>query len=123
MAGDNLEAMRREMPEEMLADFDAIRKLLEAKLEALVAEVLAAAERVAGMSDKELGLLLQREGHGYPGVVRDFLFSCRKGDFRAAAARPGRVRAGLFGLFRPDGNRLEEYTPSTTMTRFREEAG
>jgi len=122
MAGDDLAEMRRGLPEEMWGDFDAIRALLEARFEQLVAEVTEAAEGVRHLSDKELGLLLQRQGHGLPDLARDFVFACRKGDFRGAAGRRGKVRDGLFRRMRPDGNRLPGYEPSPVMKRFGEEA-
>jgi RNA ligase len=122
MAGEDLDATRRDLPEEMLADFDTIRRLLGARLEALVDEVLAAAERVKDLSDKELGLMLKGPGHGLSDLARDFLFACRKCDFRAAARTKGRVRDGLLRRCRPDGNRLEGYTPSSLVTRFQSES-
>ena len=122
MAGTDLDAVRRDLPEELLSDFDSIRALLGARLQALVGEVLAAAERVKSLSDRELGLLLKEPGHGWSDVARDFIFACRKGDFRAAASVRGRVRDGLLRRMRPDGNRLEGYVPSSAATRFREES-
>jgi RNA ligase len=122
MAGDDLAEMRRGLPEEMWEDFDTIRTLLDVRLEAMVAEVTQAAEGVRHLSDKELGLLLQREGHGLSDLARDFVFACRKGDFRAAISRRGKVRDGLFRRMRPDGNRLSGYEPSAIMRRFGEEA-
>lgn len=122
LAGDDLDATRRDLPEEVLGDFDHIRRLLDARLEALVGEVLSAAEHTKRLSNKELGLLIQGGGHDLSETACDFLFACRKGDLRAQLARPGRVRDGLFRRLRPDGNRLDGYEPSTTMNRFRQES-
>ena len=122
LGGTDLDAVRRDLPEEMLSDFDSIRRLLNARLEALVNEILAAAERVKALSDRELGLLLKEPGHGMSEFARDFVFACRKCDFRAAAASSGRVRDGLLRRIRPDGNRLEGYIPSSAATRFRIES-
>ena len=123
LAGDDLDATRRDMPEEVLADFDAIRRLLEARLAALVDDVLDAAERTRHLSNKDLGLLVQSEGHGgLSEAARDFVFAGRKADLRAQLARPGRVRDAVFRHLRPAGNRLPGYEPSTAMNRFREES-
>ena len=122
MAGADLDAMRRDLPEEMLADFDAIRGRLNALLENLVAEVMAAAERVKHLSDRDLGILLREKGGDFSDVARDFVFAYRKCDFRAAAAAKGKVRDGLLRRLRPHGNRLEGYTPSDVLNRFGRES-
>ncbi|MBW3654132.1 MAG: hypothetical protein KY433_11240, partial [Actinobacteria bacterium] len=44
--------------EEAAADFDAIRRLLAGQLQSLLAEVRAAHESLAGLSDRELGALI-----------------------------------------------------------------
>lgn len=122
VACGDLDALRRDLPEEMLTDFDAIRRILNGQLDALVDEVLAAAERLKDLPDKELGQRIQRPDHGLTDVARDFVFACRKCDFRAAAATKGRVRDGLLRRMRPDGNRLAGYAPSGLVTRFQNES-
>ena len=118
LAGPDMDAIRRELPEEMLTDFDAIRGRLAAQLDALVEEVIAAADRVKHLPDRDLGMLLRDRGADFSDAARDFLFACRKCDFHAAAATKGRVRDGLLRRLRPDGNRLEGYTPSDVLNRF-----
>ena len=53
-AGDDLEAVRRDLPEEFWADFDAIRSTLTARIDGIVAKIAATAERLAMATDKEV---------------------------------------------------------------------
>lgn len=114
-AGDDLEAIRRQLPEEFWADFDAITGTLERNIAALVAMVQAEAEAVAGLPDKEVGLRLDQ----FPAEVRRFIFPYRKsgGDLMA-----GRTRDLVFRSVRPDGNVLPGYTPSSSVNRVMSEA-
>ncbi len=114
-AGDNLEAIRDQLPDEFLVDFDAIIGRLDAKVTALIAEVAREAFTVASWSDKEVGLALAK----WPEPIRSFIFPYRKsgGDLLS-----GRARKALFRAIRPTGNVLEGYTPSYAMNRVMEEA-
>lgn len=87
----------------------------DAILSELVAAVKAQADTVAELSDKEVGLRLDT----FPAEVRRFIFPYRKagGDLLA-----GRTRDLVFRTIRPDGNRLEGYSPSTAMNRVMDEA-
>jgi putative RNA ligase len=113
LAGDDMEAIRRDLPEEFWADFDAIVALLGASL---VAEVTAAAQSVAQLPDKEVGLKLP----GFDERVRGFIFAYRKsgGDLLGTP----RARQGVFRAIRPTANVLEGYVPSHAMSRLIEEA-
>lgn len=106
-AGDDLDAFRREIPEEYWADFDAIRAGLTTRLATISDEVEAAAAEWAGTADRDLGPIIATLSP----VVRPFLFSRRK---RGSAwlTDPASKRA-LFRMIRPDGNVLAGYTPST----------
>jgi RNA ligase len=114
-AGDDLDAVRRQLPEEFWADFDNIIAILNRQIAELIAAVKAEAEPVAGLTDKEVGLRLD----AFPEQVRRFIFPYRKsgGDLLA-----GRTRDLVFRTIRPDGNRLEGYAPSTAMNRVMEES-
>ena len=118
MNGQDLDAIRGEMPEEMTRDFDTIWRLLRARLEAVLAEVRAAVERTAQLSDKELGLLVQSEAGGLSPAQRKFLFMARKGRFFEFVHEPGESRRKAFACFRPDRNDLPGYDPSNAMNRF-----
>ena len=114
-AGDDLEAVRRELPEEFWADFDAITAILQRHINDLIAKVKAEAVPVADLTDKDVGLRLD----SFPAEVRRFIFPYRKsgGDLMS-----GRTRDLVFREIRPDGNVLEGYSPSTAMNRVTSEA-
>ena len=114
-AGDDLESVRRQLPEEFWADFDAITAILKRNIADLVEAVKAQAEAVAGLSDKEVGLRLDT----FPAELRRFIFPYRKngGDLLS-----GRTRELVFRSIRPDGNVLDGYSPSTAMNRVMSEA-
>jgi RNA ligase len=114
-ADDDLEAIRRQLPEEFWADFDNIIAILQRHVSELVAAVKTQADTVAELSDKEVGLRLDT----FPAEVRRFIFPYRKagGDLLS-----GRTRDLVFRSIRPDGNRLEGYAPSTAMNRVMDEA-
>ena len=113
-AGDDMAAIRRDLPEEFWDDFDAITSRLQRRLDAVTAQVAAAAAEHAHLSDKELGLRLRT----LDPQVRPFIFSWRK----AGGALDGRARGGLFRMVRPTGNALDGYTPSYAMGRVMDEA-
>ena len=58
-AEDDLEAVRRQLPEEFWADFDNIIAILQRQIAELVAAVKAEADTVADLSDKDVGLRLE----------------------------------------------------------------
>ena len=113
-ADDDLDAVRRQLPEAFWADFDAIVAALQRNLDELVAEIAAEAAAVAHLSDKELGLRLA----GLPERTRRFVFPYRKsgGDLMS-----GPARVPLFRVIRPDNNRLDGYTPSSAVDRVRDD--
>ena len=114
-AGDDLDAVRRQLPEEFWADFDAIVAILRRQVADFVAGVAADAAAVAHLSDKDLGLILPT----LPERARRFVFPYRKsgGDLLS-----GPARVAVFRAIRPDNNRLDGYAPSSAAERFREES-
>jgi RNA ligase len=114
-AKDDLDRIRHDLPEEFLADFDAIRGLLERQLDGLIDRLSAAGARVAALTDKELGLTLQEQ----PADIRPFLFAWRKSGGRVE----GKLRDSLLRAVRPTANVLESYVPSYAMGRVLSEAG
>ncbi len=119
---DNTDAMRRELPEELHHDFDAIRALLEKQLEAILLDITQSLESTANLSDKDLGLLLQSGKTNLSPIAQKFLFSARHRNFLKAVHEPGDLRRRAFTVFRPTRNTLEGYTPSSAMKRFSAEA-
>lgn len=103
-AGDDLEAFRRQLPEEFWGDFDTIKHRLQSKAAAAIGQVRHYAEPLAGLTDKEVGLRLAT----LPESVRRFIFPYRKYGVSG-------IQGLLYRSIRPDGNRLEGYEPSGAM--------
>ena len=118
---EDLNAVRRDLPEEMRVDFDTIRNLLSAQVEAAVEEIRIGHERLLPLSDREVGLLSQRGDSGLTQMQRKFIFACRNKNFFDRVREKGEWREKFFKLLRPDRNRLAGYIPSSVMNRFAEE--
>jgi len=112
-AGDDLAAIRRDLPEEFWTDYADIVRLLQARVDDLTARVEAVAASVAHLSDKELGLALNT----LPADARPYLFAYRK-----AGAITGKARDSLMRAIRPTGNELPGYVPSYAMGRVLDDA-
>ncbi len=108
IAGDDMGAIRRDLPEEFWTDFDDIVRLLTANIATVEARVAEVAASVAHLSDKELGLSLS----SLPADARPYLFG-----FRKSAAITGKSRESLMRSIRPTGNALAGYVPSYAMGR------
>lgn len=108
LAGDDMGAIRRDLPEEFWTDFDDIVRLLTANIATVEARVAEVAASVAHLSDKELGLSLS----SLPADARPYLFG-----FRKSAAITGKARESLMRSIRPTGNALAGYVPSYAMGR------
>lgn len=113
-AGDDLNEIRKQLPEEFWADFDTIITLIQKRVDGLIEAVREVAEPLAELSDKEVGLQLNT----FSNEVRRFIFPWRnnKGDLLT-----GRIREPLFRAIRPDANILPGYAPSSAMNRVMEE--
>ena len=118
----DINQIRQDLPEEMLRDFDIIARLLQARLDDLVGEVRAGVVRTAGLSDKQVGILIQDAASELSAVQRKFLFMARKGRFFEWVGQPGESRRKAFMCFRPDRNDLPGYDPSGAMNRFQTES-
>lgn len=112
-AGDDLDAIRRELPEEFWADFDRITTLLQQAMTGLTTRITQAANAVSGLTDKELGLRLAEQ----PEDIRSFLFPWRK----SGGKLTGKNSEAFFRAIRPTGNCLTGYVPSYAMKRVSEE--
>jgi RNA ligase len=113
-AGDDMQAIRRMLPEEFWGDFDAITGLLQAQKNALVRRIEEAAAAVAHKPDKELGTSLDEVAAD----VRPFIFSYRKAGNRLE----GKTLANVWKAVRPTANVLPNYTPSYALIRVIDEA-
>lgn len=112
VAGADMEAMRRELPEEFWVDFDFIRNALAGKVDAIVDSAKIVAGITKHFSDKELGIHLQE---GRNADVRSYIFPLRK-------QGEAKVRTMALKAVRPTGNHLEGYRPSSAMQRVEGEA-
>ena len=112
-AGDDMDAIRRDLPEEFWKDYDDIVALLQARIDAIVRRIEAEAAAVAHLGDKELGL----EIGAVPEDVRGLIFAYRK-----TGRITGRSRENVLKSVRPTGNVLDGYVPSYSMGRLLEEA-
>lgn len=112
VAGDDLELLRQDLPEEYWGDFDQIREKLEARISGYMGNIAAAAALHAHRSDEELGKLL-------PTLDKDIarlIFPYRRGQFG------DRQRKVMLNAVRPDGNELDGYIPSYALKRVADEA-
>lgn len=116
-AGDDLDLLRREVPEEFWADFDTIRSLLAAEVQKLVDATEAEARRLHDLSDKDVGLCLQRGEIAE--LARPYIFARRKSPDRWA--QEPRSRLAMLRAVRPTGNQLEGYSPSTYILGLRDD--
>jgi len=112
-AGDDLEAIRRDLPEEFWDDFDQINALLASQVTAIKDKVARTAEAFKDLSDKDVGLKLRT----LDPQVQPLIFHWRK----SGGKLEDRPLAALHRLVRPDGNVLPGYTPSHAVNRVAEE--
>jgi RNA ligase len=105
-AGDDLDRLRHDIPEEFWGDFDVIRALLTQAYDRLMAEARAAASVFEGVADRDVAARL----HEVPAHVRNYVFALRKGG-------GDRLKANMLRAIRPSGNELAGYVPSYQLTR------
>lgn len=116
-AGDDLDLLRREVPEEFWVDFDAIRALLAAEVQKFVDATEAERRRLHELSDKEVGLCLQRGEIAE--LARPYIFACRR--LPDGWAQDARSRLSMLRAVRPTGNQLAGYSPSTYILGLRDD--
>ena len=120
--GDNVDEIRKALPEELRLDFDNIRKILEDKFHDFMKKIRKEHENTKDKTDKELGLWLKTSRGYMDEGVRNSLFLVRKKNLLHEAYVDGsKMRARVFKMFRPDGDNLEGYVPSNAMNRFETE--
>lgn len=88
-AGDDLEAMRRQLPEEFWDDFGQIVYLLDERYIGLVHRVDNAVRPFEGLPDRDMGQRL----HEIPEDVRPFARSCSRTARPATGSMPASARA------------------------------
>lgn len=116
---ENMEAIKKDIPDEFLEDFDKIVELLSFKFCENLKLVMDTDLKFKHLSDKELGLDL---GQITNPIARKFIFSFRKGKFIKELYEKGSsTRKSFFDFIRPTGNRLVGYSSKSSMTRILEE--
>jgi RNA ligase len=114
-AGDDMQTIRRDLPEEFWDDFDRIVGLIQRAASGIVDRVATLARGLDGLSDRDLGLRLA----SIDSELRPYIFAYRK---RPESLLEGRTRQTLFRAVRPIGNVLPGYVPSFAMSRAMDEA-
>ena len=121
--GDDLEEVKKELPEEMENDFNNIIEIINNKLKLFIKEVEFFYNKTKSMTDKELGIYLQSN----PDDFKDrkfkesliYIYPMRQNKFYNNLEDFGSVnRRKIFKTFRPKSNILEGYTPSSIVNRF-----
>lgn len=111
MHGDNLEFIRRELPEEFLIDFNNIVKIIETDVYSSIKKTREIFKQTNHLTDKNLGLIL----HTLDSDVRKLIFPYRKNNGKLLEDK--RCREALFRLYRPTRNVLPGYNQSGSMNR------
>lgn len=112
LAGDDLDALRRELPEELWPDFDAIHRLLRVHQDMYEETYTALYNASMSLTMKEISLT-----KSIPSEAKWAVFAMRNGK---DIMRDARLRRTFFEHFRPTGNKLEGYSPSNSLHRFNE---
>jgi len=122
--GEDLEDVRKELPEEMENDFDTILSIYDQNLRDFIQEVNTLYEESKIFSDdKELAFDMEKNPEKYETEKfeesKNYIFMMRKCKFHAALREYGSfTRRRVFKAFRPKSNVLDGYTPSSVVSRF-----
>lgn len=123
LKGDDLEVIRKELPEEMKKDFEIIIKILHDRLKIFIKEVEDLYNKTKSMTDKELGICMRLnpeylKGKEFKETIK-FIFPMRQNKFyKALEDHNSFMRRKIFKAFRPKSNVLNNYTPSSVTNRF-----
>ncbi len=111
--GIDPDTMRRDLPEELWGDFDAILKILRNDIDQAIAVAHEAADRVAHLSNAEIA----HRSDSVPPELRALVYDIR----RNGEVSP-RAREALMRRLRPVADQLPNYKPSWDYTRIVNEA-
>ena len=122
---DDILSIRKELPEEHLADFDHIVRLIDLNLKKLICSIEQLLDKTSHLSDKEVGMCLAKKDWGKELVfnheISNYLFPARKNNLLSEYQEIGKWRDKLFKHIRPTGNKLEGYVASGAINRFNDE--
>ena len=116
--GGDLGAIRKDLPEEFWADFDSIVDAIWIQASMLISTVATAEKELKHLGNKEL--VLSGELNKWADYVRKLIFTYRKN--RDTFLVDNKARTCIFGLIRPTGNVLVNYTPSFGIQRVLEDS-
>lgn len=122
--GVDLREIRKELPEEFWPDFDRITSLIAVQVATFLHQVHTAAASVHDLSDKELGLSLRQR---FKKPIADFVFPFRHRGNLIPPCDPSKknpvpsIRRAVFSVFRPTGNKLPGYEPTSSINRVQQE--
>lgn len=121
---DNLDEIKRQLPENFQTDLDNIYQLLKEEFNAYLTILKTLYEDTLYLSDKDLGLQMPQYLKKF-GDIASLIFACRKKNFlNNIFIKPDKAisaRRTFFNLFRPTGNVLGGYKPSSSMQKFNSE--
>ena len=104
---------------ELRKDFDNISKILQEKFNNIIEKIKIQHEQTKHLSDKELGLYLKSRKGDIEERIRNTVFLVRKKDLLTEVYVGGsKMRKTVFKMFKPVGNVLENFVPSSAMNRF-----
>lgn len=120
---EDMELIANELPEEIKKDYWKIIEILQNNFKTIIKDIVSMYEKTEHMSDKDLGLFLQKRQDTYVNdgfsLAKKYIFSYRKGLFGNKINDPNsKLRKDIFTEFRPKSNHLDGYTPSNIMNRF-----
>jgi len=123
LSGDDLKEVKKELPEEMEADFDTISSLIYDRLKIFVEEVETIHNNTKSMTNKELGLYMRDHPEAFEGgkfeESKKYIFLMRNEKFYESLRDYDSLsRRKIFNIFRPKANILSGYTPSSVVNRF-----
>lgn len=109
----DVEAIRKELPEELVEEFDNINNIIDKQLNGLLDDIRFVTNEVKNKSNKEIGLLIQDHSEyfnyaKFPESVR-YIFSKRNGRFDEDYLRiNSHIRNRVFDIIRPKNNVINE---------------
>lgn len=102
--GTNMQAKKEIVPEEFQDYMNELITEYQNEFESVVKEIQEQHEITKHLSDKELGLMMQKKDPKITTIGRMFLFSVRKDNLLEEAYRFGsRIRERIFEVFEPKG--------------------
>lgn len=119
VAGDDMELIRASLPFELRKDFDKIRVIHQANYYKVIDTAEYWWNALKNETDADCGKFLKTVDNE---IARHLVFPCRKMDLLNRASLGGhRCRRMVFNYFRPKGNVLAGYEPTSRMNRVRED--